>query len=756
MKLPYNQSMSSKKVEVCDKKLFEAFLESKTLKENLSVYRKFLADMDAEKDPVKSAVLEDSKKELKATLFPLFLPQCSEFRNNLRCKENAVEGCFVTGDYDHCGIDLAAYISELKERVDFKKEGVVFAEVSVGGDGLHVWALAREGETVLDAQMRLETLVGLKRDTAMNRIYQGSLLSGEVLYYDEELMWSDEGKVTFVNDRCADEPVALDSAVQCGSSCVSSAGANAERCGDELFRGVPIYLIVEHLVNDSGGAIGVGERHTRLCGLAYLLRNICDYNPERLFGVLSLACDYDDRNDLMRICSDACKYASHKKMPYRLTVAIEKARAEHQAENFTDETHGFVTVPKHLPSVFKTFISKCPTEYAPAMLMVLLTLFGFLATKVRCLYNQATEEHPLTFMTFVSASFAGGKSFVRYVVDVVLKNVKEETKRLLKLENEWKRKSLLKQKKGKGEPEPAPKFPIRYISSQLSNTEFLNRLSNADGEHLFFFEEEFGSLIKSSRRGPAYEFWDVYRLAFDGAENKQNFYSPDSLSGIENAMLNFVVCGTPKLLGRELNKHVEDGLASRLLIATIPQDLGAEQPVFKKLNETELAELETVCDMLSGLDETVVLKKVERALRGWMARQRKVAEHTYSASRFLLMRRAAVMGYRAGVIAYLLSSRKESKHVSDFAVWVAEYVYLQQLDMFGKSVDEIFGEDDTVVNKPFDYYEALPECFEARDLRELRVRNNASANISRILQMWKKNGIIEETDKKKTYRKILS
>jgi hypothetical protein len=89
-------------------------------------------------------------------------------------------------------------------------------------------------------------------------------------------------------------------------------------------------------------------------------------------------------------------------------------------------------------------------------------------------------------------------------------------------------------------------------------------------------------------------------------------------------------------------------------------------------------------------------------------------------------------------------------------VWVAEYVYLQQLDMFGKSVDEIFGEDDTVVNKPFDYYEALPECFEARDLRELRVRNNASANISRILQMWKKNGIIEETDKKKTYRKILS
>lgn len=756
MEIVFNKSMCSNKVEQCDREMFEAFLGNKTLSDNLSEYRRLLADMETCGDEERK-VLEERKKKMKSTMFPLMLPQCCEFKNNLRSKENAVKGFLVSDDFDKCGVDLKAYVKSLRERIDFRKEGVVFAEVSISGKGLHVWALVREGETVVDAQMRVESLVGLKRDTAMDKIEQGSLLSGDVLYYDAELMWADEGKVAFVNERVADEPFAMGADVQCALSPASaSSGVTADECGDELFRGVPVRLIVEHLVNDTGGAIGVGERHTRLCGLAYLLRNICDYNPERLHAVLSLACDYDDRPDMMRICADACKAAPHKKVPYRLCVAIEKARAEHLAESFADETRGVVAVPKHLPSVFKTFISKCPPEYAPAMLMVLLTLFGFLATKVRCLYNQATEEHPLTFMTFVSASFAGGKSFVRYVVDVVLKNVKEETKRLLRLENEWKRKSQFKQKKGKGESEPAPKFPIRYISAQLSNTEFLNRLSNADGEHLFFFEEEFGSLIKSSRRGPAYEFWDVYRLAFDGAEDKQNFFSPDSLSGIEKAMLNFVVCGTPKLLSRELNKHVEDGLASRLLIATIPQDLGAEQPVFKKLNETELAELSTVCDMLSGLEETVVLKKVERALRGWMALQRKVAERTYSASRFLLMRRAAVMGYRAGVIAYLLSNRRENKHITDFAVFVAEYIYGQQLEVFGKAVDEIFGEDETVVNKPFDYYDALPECFEARDLRELRVRNNASANISRILQMWKKNGLIEETDKKKTYRKIIS
>ena len=150
--------MDSNKVEACDREMFEAFLESKTLSDNLSEYRRLLADMKS-CGGEELKVLEDRKKRMKGNLFPMFLPQCREFKNNLRDRENAVDGYVVSGDYDHCGINLAAHINSLRERIDFSKEGIIFAEVSVGGDGLHVWALAREGETVIDAQERLERLV---------------------------------------------------------------------------------------------------------------------------------------------------------------------------------------------------------------------------------------------------------------------------------------------------------------------------------------------------------------------------------------------------------------------------------------------------------------------------------------------------------------------------------------------------------------------------------------------------------------------
>lgn len=746
MYLLLNKCMASKTVESCDRVMFEAFLGSKTLSGNLSEYRRLLADMKS-CGGEELKVLEDRKREMKGNLFPMFLPQCREFKNNLRAKENAVEGYIVTGDYDHCGIDLAAHINSLRERIDFREEGIVFAEVSVGGDGLHVWALAREGETVVGAQERLERLVGLKRDEHMNRMYQGSLLSGEVLYYDAELMWSDEGKFAFVPS--CEEPFAVDAA--CAMADVVPAAD-----GEELFRGAPLRAIVENLMDLTGGRPVYGERHSRYYDMALKLRNICDYNAERLYSVMEIAfADYDEIGDKRRVCADVCKDKPHKKMPNKLSKAIEMARAEHLVEKVADENTPLPPLPDSLPRVFRFFISKHPAEYAPALIMVLLTLFGFLATRVRCCYNRGTEIHPLTFLTFISAPFATGKSFVRNIVNVVLGKVIAESKRLVNEENAWKKKSQSgKSAKKKGANEPEPKFRIRYISPQISNTEFLNRLSNAEGEHLFFFEEEFGSMVKAARRGPAYELWDTFRLAFDGAEMKQNFYSVDSISGIEKVMLNFVICGTPKLLSKELNKHVEDGLASRLIVADIPQVLGGEQPVFKKMSNGEIAEVEKVCDMLSELDETVTLKKVDTALREWTKCQGEIAVRTFNNARFSLMKRSAIIGYRASVIAYLLSNRKESKALVDFAIYVAEYVFRKQMDMFGETVNNECGDIVGVHSGDFDYYAALPDLFTCSDLRNLRVDNNESSNISGMIKTWKKRGMIEDTNVAKQYHKI--
>jgi hypothetical protein len=50
-------------------------------------------------------------------------------------------------------------------------------------------------------------------------------------------------------------------------------------------------------------------------------------------------------------------------------------------------------------------------------------------------------------------------------------------------------------------------------------------------------------------------------------------------------------------------------------------------------------------------------------------------------------KRAGVMGYRAAVIAYILNDYKETTHVIDFGLWVADYVLQQQVAMWGAYIE---------------------------------------------------------------------
>ena len=54
----------------------------------------------------------------------------------------------------------------------------------------------------------------------------------------------------------------------------------------------------------------------------------------------------------------------------------------------------------------------------------------------------------------------------------------------------------------------------------------------------------------------------------------------------------------------------------------------------------------------------------------------------------VLRRSAAVMGFRAGMLCYLLENRKYTKTVGQFAEWVAEYVFRNQMELWGEQMEQ--------------------------------------------------------------------
>ncbi len=103
------------------------------------------------------------------------------------------------------------------------------------------------------------------------------------------------------------------------------------------------------------------------------------------------------------------------------------------------------------------------------------------------------------------------------------------------------------------------------------------------------------------------------------------------------------------------------------------------------------------------------------------------------------------------MLCYLLENRKFTKIVGQFAEWVAEYVFRNQMELWGDQMEqeltgalEVISSDRGSVRSLLD---SLPAEFTAADLIKLRARKGQSvkgSSISMVLNRWKTNRKIEK------------
>ena len=116
-----------------------------------------------------------------------------------------------------------------------------------------------------------------------------------------------------------------------------------------------------------------------------------------------------------------------------------------------------------------------------------------------------------------------------------------------------------------------------------------------------------------------------------------------------------------------------------------------------------------------------------------------------------LRRRAGVMGFRAGMLCYLLENRKYTKTVGQFAEWVAEYVFRNQMELWGEQMEqELTGALDAMTERgaASSLLALLPKDFTTADLIRLRAHKNQSVtptSVNSLLCRWRKLGRIDKT-----------
>ena len=352
--------------------------------------------------------------------------------------------------------------------------------------------------------------------------------------------------------------------------------------------------------------------------------------------------------------------------------------------------------------------------------------------------------------------YGSGKSFIRKPLDLLLTPINEQDAIEREKEQAY-REKLRASKNSKNQPEDPHACP-RCNGVCISIAKLLQLLTYAEGKHLIAIGEELDTLVKSEKAGVWSQKSDIYRLAFDNGSYGQAFMSDASFSAHVKVYYNLLLTGTPNSLKRFF-KDPEDGLITRVCFAQLPDTSFTEIPAFASYTEAEKAEIIRWARQLDAEKGTIVCPQVGTVISDWLERKRQQAIDADSHAMDTLRRRSAVIGFRAGMLCYLLENHKYTKTVGAFAEWVAEYVFRNQMEIFGAQIEQTFKssiESQTERGAAASLLSLLPDEFTASDLIKLRARKGQSVKssaISMVLNRWKANHRIEKATET-TWRKL--
>jgi hypothetical protein len=756
MKFSIFKNVKANRGRLCTYEVFKQVSGSKLVSE-------LCAQIAAETDHDKQGEL---KKQLPVITFQAYFEGAR--KNDLA----QLSGCFM---YDGDGIEDPKAFYEEKVAGRIEELGILYAGMTPSRHGLRLVARLRpEFKSIAEGQQWLGEQVGWECDPQCKDLARASYVvpEGYVFFLDEKGMFeeevnseeikvnSEEGKTREASPECLRHYPGL-------RPPLLIEGENGENVDHiPTFKGIALGEIAREWLMMTGGEPEEGERNDRLYSLALRLRHITDYNESTLLAVMPR---YGlGEQEMKTLIHSACT-ATRTHRPKDLQPVFDKLRLKEKGpgveeeEEIQEEPLSLIDAPlsaSHLslPPLIKQIASTAPSDFMAACIICQLPMLGTLASKLRAKYLDGKMHSP-SFQVSLEAPQASGKSFMTRIVETLMEPVlardmeerqkeQEYAERLgeLKVTNvkvtSKNREEMLGQR---------PKGIIRYVPATISVTKLLQRLDNARGLHLFAFAEEIDTVTKAFKRGFS-SYGDLLRVAFDNGLYGQDYASSESFSGLVTAYYNTLFSGTPKAM-RRFYPDVEDGLVSRVCFVMIPDQFGKPMPEWGELREKDMEEVRfqlTRLDQVSIIgnavqpDHVMDLSFLNRDLKKWLTEQQKEAVRTNDRTRDVFCRRSAVVGFRAGMLAWFLYGEKDTplnrRRTIAFSRWIANQMLTQHLLRF-----EIEGTGSNV-NRWEEAYKLLKDEFTRDELAHALKATGSSSPVKQVVFRWRLLGCVKTVE----------
>ena len=724
---------------------------------------------------INAATDEEEQRKLKGYL-PFRCPHYSRFRDNYRDREHIDPESFT---WQTCvDIDDASLVEEANKRseqldieIGGEWQGMMLHKDYSARRKLHIDIRLPLGMTVPEAQRAYCKALGVAPDTSCftpERFIYITPADYEIYRADGWYQQLSEEEVAQRRNAYTDRGLSIDGRTEDGSYfdpgddsptpspaapaiAPSAPAAESERKFPQDFKGSPYTSIICEYWRRTGGEPSEGERNKRLHQLAANLRAICDNNEEWLLEVMprfGLSAQ-----EMRGIIHSACKEPTKgSRLMDQIVNALEMGIPSDEVEDaevVAEETGVKVNV-KTLPIGLRESLVGVPVTMHMPVLCSVMPIAAAYADQVTVEYCDG-NTHRLGLMSIIRGEQASNKSVCKNAVDIWKRQLDEEDSLARKREEEWK-----ERKKGRKANEKAPEDPhvlIRVVPVTVSCSTLLKRFKNAQGHTIYSFGEELDTLRKTNGAGSWSSKYDIYRLSFDFGEWGQDYNSDAAESGVVNVAYNWTMLGTNGAMRKCFKSdNIENGLSSRILVAEMPDASFSKMPKFGKRSAEDEARIQEAVTRLRSFTGLVDVPRLRKAIETWVEEKRVEAAKDIDHVKDTYRKRAAVIGFRCGVIFHMLSGcARESKSCLDFALMMAEYCLSQQIKVFGEALrNEYVNAQDECQRYGANHsiFDQLAPSFSMDDLRALKRGYCGESALRNIITRWRRDGWIEKTDSK--------
>jgi len=715
---------------------------------------------------------DEQQRKLKSWL-PFRCPHYTQFRDDYRDREHIVADSFTWQTcIDIDDPELVEKANQMSERLDIEAGGkwqglMLHKDYSIRRK-LHIDIRLPLGMTVPETQREYCKALGVECDTSCftpERFIYISPADFEIYRADGWYQQLSEEEVTQRRKAYTDRGLSIDGRTEDGSyydpgddktmSEVRSQMEDGDSQPSDIkhqtsFKGVPYTSIICEYWRRTGGEPSEGERNKRLHQLAANLRAICDNNEEWLLEVMprfGLSAQ-----EMRGIIHSACKEPTKgSRLMDQIVNALEMGIPSDEiedAEVVAEETGVKVNV-RALPIGLKESLSGVPVSMHMPVLCGIMPIAAAYADQVTVEYCDG-NTHRLGLMSIIRGEQASNKSVVKNAVDIWKHQLDEEDALARKREEEWK-----ERKKGRKANEKAPEDPhvlIRVVPVTVSCSTLLKRFKNAQGHTIYSFGEELDTLRKTNGAGSWSSKYDIYRLSFDFGEWGQDYNSDQAESGVVNVAYNWTMLGTYGAMRKCFKSdNIENGLSSRILVAEMPDSSFQKMPKFGKRSAEDEAKIQEAVTRLRSYSGLVDTPRLRKAIEEWVEQKRVEAAKDIDHVKDTYRKRAAVIGFRCGVIFHLLSGcARESKSCLDFALMMAEYCLSQQIKTFGEALQSQYVDAQDECQRygaNHSVFDQLAPTFTIDDLRALKRGYCSETAMRMIISRWMRDGWISKTDR---------